>query len=207
MSAAFATPPQLVIPAAAFGPTTGSMAYGPTGTPVVSPMPLYSPGFNQHPPPTADQLADPRDPCHCPRHDPAAGFTRNTAGEYGMYVPSCTGCHIGDREAEESVLVTRINTAESILRHLLTTELPNTDSCRSAAAELLLATETLEARTDTLPSPIQYGHRVVRMWETAHRLQTALAHSDAVPEAYRAHVESLDSYTPVTLIALQALSG
>lgn len=214
MSAAVLAPPLLAIP-----------AFGPTGTPVVSPldsMPLHSPGWT--PPPTAAQLADPRDPCHCPRHDPAAGYFRNTNGDYGSAVPACSGCHRGDRDALETQAARRVNSRDHVLRACLDCDLPSSVMSRQAA-NLVQAIADLEALTTEIPTPIEYACRVIRIWDTATTLYAALVRYNSVrlvdtttPDeltaarqevraAYLAHVETLDRFTPTTRIATLALES
>jgi hypothetical protein len=213
MSAAATAPPLLVIP------------FGPTGTPVVSPldsMPLHSPGWA--PPPTDTQLADPRDPCHCPRHDPVAGYFRNTNGAYGSAVPACSGCHRGDRDAQETQAARRVIALDHVLRTRLRDDLPSSTTTQ-LAADLFTAIADLEALTTEIPTPIDYANRAIRIWETATALHAALVRYNSVRlvdtttpdeltnirqevrDTYLAHVESLDRFTPTTRIATRALES
>lgn len=200
MSAAATAPPLLVIPS----------AYGPTGTPVVSPMPLHSPGWT--PPPTAAQLADPHDPCHCPRHNPAAGYSRNTNGDYGSAVPACSGCRQGDRDAQETHAVRRVIAMEYGLRIRLREDLPSSTTTH-IAAELFTAIADLEALTTEIPTPIEYANRTLRIWETGTALHAAIVRYNSVRlvdtttldelansrqevrDTYLAHIDTFDRFT------------
>lgn len=198
MSAA-TRPPTLVIP-----PFADTDAFGPTGTPRVAAMPLYSPGWSS--PPSAAQLADPRDPCHCPRHDPAAGFTRNTYGLYGSAVPACSGCRQGDRDAEELAAAARVTALETSLRVQLRNDHPTSET-RATATELYIAVLDMEALTTIILTPADYARRAIRIWETTASLHSALVRyrglttAEALREvrtAFLLHLDACDRFTPTT---------
>jgi hypothetical protein len=185
-------------------------------------MPLHSPGWT--PPPTAAQLADPRDPCHCPRHDPAAGYFRNTNGDYGSAVPACSGCRQGDRDAQETHAARRVIALDHVLRSHLRYNLPSS-TANGFATNLFSAVADLEALTTEIPTPIDYANRAIRIWETATALHAALVRYNSVRlvdtttldqltaarqevrDTYLAHVESLDRFTQTTRIATVALDS
>lgn len=197
------TPPTLTIPP--FEATAiEATSFGPTGTPR---LPDHRPGWT--PPPTAAQLADPRDPCHCPRHDPAAGFTRNTLGHYGSAVPACTGCRRGDQDAIESAIVADIQRDEGRLRDLLRDGHPSADTdAILIITQLVASIEALEAYTTELPTAPEYARRAIAIARTANVLYTFCI--DPEPslseyyDAYMAHKATLDRFTPATFTGTTA---
>lgn len=208
--------------------TATATAFGPTGTPHVSPilhisedeafplsaissppfpMPRFAPGWT--PPPTAAQLADPDDPCHCARHAPSAGFTRNTNGHYSSHAPPCSGCRQGARDEQELAAATRVTAAETSLRSALRDGNPDTDEVTAIATELYTAILSLEVLTTTISTPADYGRRAIRIWETARALHAAYVRDiDANAElidAYLTHIGTCDRFTPMTHIGLEVL--
>jgi hypothetical protein len=209
---------------------TATAFTGPTGTPCVSPilcipeddafpltaltsppfpMPLSAPRWA--PPPTASQLADPDDPCHCPRHTPSAGFTRNTNGRYSSHAPLCSGCRQGTQEDEELAAATRVTNAETSLRNALHDRHPNSDEITTTAAELYTSILALEVLTTAIPTPADYGRRAIRIWETARSLHAAYVRDPTATNtelfhAYLTHIDSCDRFTPTTRIATDVLA-
>jgi hypothetical protein len=191
-----ARPPALTIP------PFDATSFGPTGTPR---LPTHHPGWT--PPPTDSQLADPRDPCHCPRHNPATGFTRNTLGFYGSAVPACTGCSRGDQDTIEYALVADIQRDETRLREHVRDGL-DTERAAFLIARLSANIAALETHTAALPTAPDYARRAIAIAQTAIVLHAYLA----VPEpsasdfydAYMAHRATLDRFTPTTFAATAA---
>jgi len=197
-------PPTLIIPAydAAFGPTGTPRI--PADTSQIPPMPLHSPGWT--PPPTAAQLADPRDPCHCPRHDPASGYFRNTLGFYGSAAPACSGCRRGDQDAIEFALVVAIQRDEARLRELLREDHP-VPEVGTVVTRLLTNIADLEAHTTELPTAPDYARRAIAIARTAAALHTAMVLNrpvSALHEAYLAHIATMDRFTRTTFSAAAA---
>jgi hypothetical protein len=191
-----ARPPALTIP-----PFDAS-SFGPTGTPR---MPEHPPGWA--PPPTDSQRADPRDPCHCPRHAPASVFTRNTLGFYGSSVPACSGCRRGDQDAIEDALVRTIRSQEARLRQLLCDGYPD-DDVTTLIASLTADIATLEGHTTALPTATEYARRALAIAHTAVTLHAYLIAPEPSPSdfynAYMAHKETLDRFTPETFTGTAA---
>jgi hypothetical protein len=152
-------------------------ALAPVG--VVPPPPLHRPGYE--PPPTAAQLADPRDPCHCPRHNPATPHRRNSAGEYSTFAPVCSGCYHGDRDTRDLTQADRVYTLEAELLAALAAGHPTT-AARDLADRLREATQTLDATAPDLFSVCYAGRRAFQYYEHIVRLHAALqAHATLSP--------------------------
>jgi hypothetical protein len=169
------------------------MSDDPLVPPVGMPIPRHRPGYV--PPPTAAQLADPRDPCHCPLHNPAIPHRRNSRGVYSTFAPACSGCSRGDQDALEYAQANRVWALEGELLADLATSHP-TPATRVLAERLRAA---IQALAPDLFSVCYAGQRAVTQYEHTVALRAALEMSHHELEnslcQYSRIANSEDSYT------------
>jgi hypothetical protein len=150
---------------------SASSVIPPLSVGVVPPLPRHRPGYA--PPPTPAQRTDPRDPCNCPLHDPAAPHTRNSAGAYSTFAPACSGCYHGDRDTRDLAIANRVYRLETDLLAALAAGHP-TQATADLADQLREATQTLDATAPDLFSVCYAGRRAFQYYEHTVRLHAVL---------------------------------
>jgi hypothetical protein len=129
----------------------------------------------------------------CRLHHPYSLYTRNSDGYYGTYAPTCNGCAVGRREAEEHIVVDRIRSYTYALEELWLRGYDDESviMAQNTAGMLMADIATLESMTRVIVTPIDYAQRMLDIHTAANAVHTAMTNNASLESSRNRLVQQI----------------